>query len=256
MAVPGCGSAAHYCQDNGDGHSTLAQERSDTSMRQLLDNIMWHALSGPHARFAIGTSEARRYAPGFSPIVGFADAGRPDFAALAAYCVPGERFYCTGWSGVVPAGWRVDLESTIVRMVWQGDQPVADEAPEAALLGPAHLLAALALAELTHPGPFASRTMELGDYFGCFDGDRLLAMAGERMHAGDLREISAVCTHPAAQGRGLARRLMLKLIRRQMLRGETPFLHVMHDNHGARRLYERMGFRDHQQAVVRVVSLC
>ena len=41
-------------------------------------------------------------------------------------------------------------------------------------------------------------------------------MAGERMHAGTLREISGVCTHPDFQGRGLARRLMRKLVRRQM----------------------------------------
>jgi ribosomal protein S18 acetylase RimI-like enzyme len=226
------------------------------AMSQLLDNVMWHALSGPHAAFAVGTAEARRYAPGFSPIAGFVDAARPDFAALAAYCAPGERFYCSGWSGAAPAGWRVDLEATIVKMVWQGGLPTDDEAPEAIRLAARHVAAALALAELTHPGPFAPRTIELGDYFGRFDGDRLVAMAGERMRAGDLCEISGVCTHPEAQGRGLARRLMLKLIRRELRRGETPFLHVMHDNHGARRLYQRMGFRDHQEAVVRVVALC
>jgi GNAT superfamily N-acetyltransferase len=234
----------------------FSQQRIDISMRQLLDNIMWHALSGPQAGFAIGTSEARRYAPGFSPIVGFADAARPDFGALAAYCVPGERFYCSGWSGAAPAGWRVDLEAMIVKMVWEGELPAPDDAPEAIHLGQEHVPAAIALAELTPSGPFAQRTIELGDYFGCFEGDRLLAMAGERMIAGDLREISGVCTHPEAQGRGLARRLVQKLIRRQMLRGETPFLHVMHDNHGARRLYRRMGFRDHQQDVIRVVALC
>jgi GNAT superfamily N-acetyltransferase len=205
---------------------------------------------------AMGTAEARRYAPGFSPIAGFAEASRPDFAALRPHCAPGERLYCTGWSGAAPAGWRIDLESTIVRMVWQGELPADDGAPEAIRLGPAHVPAALALAELTHPGPFAPRTIELGDYFGCFAGERLLAMAGERMHAGALREISGVCTAPEAQGRGLARRLVLKLVRRELLRGETPFLHVMHDNHGARRLYQRMGFGDRQQAVIRVVSPC
>jgi len=217
---------------------------------------MWHALSGPQSAFAIGTCEARRYAPGFSPIVGFADAARPDFAALAGFCAPGERFYCSGWSGDAPAGWRVEFETTIVKMVWEGELPAVDDAPEAVRLGPEHVAQALALAELTHPGPFARRTMELGDYFGCFDGDRLLAMAGERMHAGDLREISGVCTDPEAQGRGLARRLVSKLVRRQMQRGETPFLHVLHDNHGARRLYQRMGFSDHRQDVIRVVALC
>ena len=79
-------------------------------------------------------------------------------------------------------------------------------------------------------------------------------MAGERSYAGTLREISGVCTHPDFQGRGLAKRLMLKLIRREMLRNETPFLHVMRDNVGARQLYERMGFRNYREVVVRVVS--
>jgi ribosomal protein S18 acetylase RimI-like enzyme len=41
---------------------------------------------------------------------------------------------------------------------------------------------------------------------------------------------------------------------REMLRNETPFLHVMHDNTGARQLYERMGFRNHEETVVRVIS--
>ena len=42
-------------------------------MRQLLDNIMWNCLSGPHAKFATGAGAVRRYAPGFSPIVGCED---------------------------------------------------------------------------------------------------------------------------------------------------------------------------------------
>jgi len=79
-------------------------------------------------------------------------------------------------------------------------------------------------------------------------------MAGERMAAPGLREISGVCTHPDHQGRGFARRLMLKLIRRQLERGETPFLHVMRANEAAHRLYLRMGFRDYRETVVRVLA--
>lgn len=79
-------------------------------------------------------------------------------------------------------------------------------------------------------------------------------MAGERMAAPGLREISGVCTHPDHQGRGLARRLMLMLIRRQLLRGETPFLHVMRVNQAAHGLYLRMGFRDVCESPVRVVG--
>jgi len=142
------------------------------------------------------------------------------------------------------------------KMVCEIPMPEADEAPEAVRLGPEHAAQALELADLTRPGPFGLRTIELGEYFGCFEAERLVAMAGERMHAGKLREISGVCTHPDFQGRGLARRLMVKLIRRQMQREELPFLHVMSDNKNAHRLYERMGFRDYRESLVRVVSQC
>lgn len=219
-----------------------------------LDNIFWHSLSGPQAHFSSGTGAARRFAQGFSPIVAFAERADPDFSALTPFCEPGEHFYCEGWSGSAPDGWRIDMETTMFRMVWNGPVPEADELPEAVLLGPEHTAQAMALAELTKPGPFGPRTIELGEYFGCFDGTRLMAMAGERACAPGLREISGVCTHPDFQGRGLARRLMLKLARRQLLRGETPFLHVMRNNTSARQLYERMGYANYLETVVRVVT--
>ena len=78
-------------------------------------------------------------------------------------------------------------------------------------------------------------------------------MAGERSQAATLREISGVCTHPDYQGRGLAKRLMHRLIARQMFRGEYPFLHVMSTNKAAHALYRRMGFVDHKESVVRVI---
>lgn len=223
-------------------------------MLSLLDNIVWNALTGPQARFAEGSGAARRYARGFSPIVGFADQQRPDFTALAPHCDAGEHFYCDGWSGAAPDGWRVESETTMFKMVWAAPMPERDEAPDAIPLAPGHYGQALALATLTRPGPFGPRTPELGEYFGVFEGERLVAMAGERMQAGTLRELSGVCTHPDAQGRGHARRLMAKLLRRQMARGETPFLHVMSGNAAARRLYARMGFRDYREVVVRVVA--
>jgi len=229
--------------------------RALNTMQHLLDNIFWHTLTGAHAPYACGTGGVRRYAAGFSPIIGFENAEHPDLDALTPYCGADEHLYCDGWSGTPPADWKVEAEATMFKMVWTAAMPAADEAPEAIRIGPEHAAQALELAALTRPGPFGPRTIELGDYFGCFEGPRLVAMAGERTFAGTLREVSGVCTHPDFQGRGLARRLMIKLIRRQMLRNETPVLHVMSSNEGAHRLYLRMGFSDHRESVVRVISL-
>jgi ribosomal protein S18 acetylase RimI-like enzyme len=222
-------------------------------MHPPLDNIMWNCLTGPHTKFAAGAGEVRRYAPGFSPILGFADPQRPDFPMLANYCEPGESFYCDRWTGQPPAGWRIEKETTMFKMVWDAPAPADDAAPDAVTLRPEHAPLALELAKLTNPGPFGIRTPELGEYFGYFDNRRLIAMAGERMCAGHLHEVSGICTHPDFQGKGLAKKLTLKLVRRQLQRGKTPFLHVMSQNTGARALYEKLGFRNYCETVVRVI---
>ena len=229
-----------------------------TTPHPLLANVSWHSLFGAHAHVAVGGKRALRYAPGYSAIMGFADPLQADFSALESHCAVGERVYCAGITGPVPAGWTLLAEGLLRKMVWQAplpqEEPVAHGSLPLQRLGAEHLPQILALVELTEPGPFGPRTIELGDYFGCFNGTRLVAMAGERMHAPPLREISGVCTHPDARGRGLARRLMLHLVRREMQRGETPFLHVMSSNVGAHALYLRMGFVDHLEVPIRVVS--
>jgi predicted GNAT family acetyltransferase len=109
-------------------------------------------------------------------------------------------------------------------------------------LGAADVSAMLELTALTKPGPFFARTYELGQYFGIRDGDRLAAMAGERMRLDGFTEISAVCVHPDHRGKGYARLLIRALIKAIADRGETPFLHVFVSNLNAIALYERLGF--------------
>jgi GNAT superfamily N-acetyltransferase len=220
----------------------------------LLDNIMWNCLTGPHAKFATGEGAVRRYAPGFSPIAGFEDPHDPDFETLAKYCEPGDCLYTDIWDGPAPAGWRIDKDARMWKMVWHAPMPPEDTAPDAIPLRPGHAGEAVELAKLTNPGPFGIRTPELGDYFGYFDGGRLIAMAGERLCVGDLQEVSGICTHPDFQGRGLAKKLTLKLVRQQMQRGRTSFLHVMSHNVTARGLYEKMGYRNYRETTVRVIT--
>jgi predicted GNAT family acetyltransferase len=100
----------------------------------------------------------------------------------------------------------------------------------------------LALVEKTRPGPFARRTIELGDYYGIRDGGVLVAMAGERMHPPGYTEISVVCTDADHRGRGLASQLVRALVRSIRSRGETPFLHLTTENENAHHVYDALGF--------------
>ena len=219
----------------------------------VLDNVFWHALGDTQRELAVGTDHVRRYSPGLPPLLAFADPSHPRLEELAPFCQPGERFYAAHWRGTPPEGWQVEFETTMELMVWSGGTPQEEPVPAVALTA-AHVPQMVDLATLTRPGPFGPRNLELGDYLGCFEEGRLVAMAGERMHAGSLREVSAICTHPDFQGRGLARKLVQRMVATQLRRGETPFLHVMSANAGAVHLYRKLGFEVHRSCAVRVVA--
>lgn len=223
-------------------------------MTHPLDNIAWHALSGAQAHFAVGAGAVRRYAPGFSPIVGFADPRRPDFDAMAKWCEPAEQFYSLLWTGSPPAGWQVHFEGSLLSMVWTAAAAPDDEAADAVRLDARHAAQALELARLTRPGPFGPRTIELGEYFGFFEGQRLVAMAGERMRFPGFTEVSGVCTHPDFRGQGFARRLSAAVVAAIQRRGERAFLHAWATNAPAITLYRSLGFEVRAEVNVAVLA--
>ena len=111
-----------------------------------------------------------------------------------------------------------------------------------------------ALIELNRPGPFFERTIQLGHYVGIRQNGELVAMAGERFCMTGYHEISAVCTHPAYESRGYARRLVTTLVNENWQNGIVPFLHVAPANSRAIRLYERLGFEARREMQVLAAS--
>ncbi|AWZ08874.1 MULTISPECIES: GNAT family N-acetyltransferase [unclassified Streptomyces] len=207
----------------------------------VLDNPAWASLSGPHAAFAERASgHAARYAPDVAPFSAIADPDDPrSWDALRSL---------TGAGGVVslagvltpPDGWEVLGSVGGVQLVDVSLR--AEPAPEAVRLGPDDVPEVLELIELTKPGPFLPRTVELGTYLGIRHRGRLVAMAGERLRPPGWTEISAVCTHPGHRGRGLATRLVRAVAAGIRERGDVPFLHTAASNADAIRLYESIGF--------------
>lgn len=212
-----------------------------------LDNVAWSALTTAHAGFAAGDDLARRYPDDMAPFAAIREPSAAAYAALAALLPPGReaRLFRPN-EEATPLGWETLSARPIIQMV--ADAPIADDGMSDDLsvrtLAIADADDMLALAEIAKPGPFSARTVLLGGYLGLRDaGGQLIAMAGERFRLPGHAEMSAICSHPDARGRGFGRMLTVNLARRIQARGAVPFLHVFPDNPAAA-LYTRLGFRE------------
>jgi len=209
-----------------------------------LDNPILAALTTRHAAFARTAGRALRYPADVSPMAALRESDRGAFDDLAQLVEHGETIaLVTRRPLSVPAGWEVLLSRCIDQMAYGGG-PLPFPAETPGRLGAADVPDMVALTALTKPGPFLAQTHRMGRYYGLRSSDgRLMAMTGERLTADDFTEISAVCTHPDCAGRGLARRLVTYVLAQLLAEDRFVILHVKTENDGARRLYEKLGFR-------------
>lgn len=225
--------------------------------QHLLDRPVWNALTTRQANFACGTARARRFAPYIGPFAGTFD-DEPSSLAELVQLLPAEGplLLVHAEPIALPAGALATVTEAL-QLVLHRLTGTAARAREHGIqpLGPEDFPAMLSLATLTRPGPFADRTPLLGEFWGVKQDGVLIAMAGERMKQDGFTEVSGVCTHPGARGRGLARMLSTLVTARILERGETPYLHAYATNAAALALYESLGFRVRARMHVASVTL-
>jgi ribosomal protein S18 acetylase RimI-like enzyme len=226
--------------------------RHDTSRAMainLLDNPVWHALTGPHRAHALGHGAARHYPRDMAPFSAIAEPSTQAYADLAPDLpVNAEARLFRPFVEPLPDGWEELDGFPMLQMVASGGSHDSDST--ASVLSMADIAAMMDLVAATRPGPFGSRTPLLGRYLGIWHGDRLVAMAGERLRVAGHVELSAICVHPEVRGKGYATALTRRLMRLAFEGGEVPFLHVRPDNVGAVALYRRLGFAPRRELVV------
>lgn len=221
----------------------------------ILDRPVWSALSTRQATFSVGGARARRFIGDVGPLAGARDDTPQSLAALAELAPDGATLLLLQADAIaVPPGLVAVTTAAGVQMVAHRLAAPTAIDPRIERLSNADLPAMLALATLTKPGPFAPRTPDLGEFWGVRHEGRLVAMAGERMKQDGFTEVSGVCTHPDARGRGLARSLSAAVAARIVARGEVAYLHAYATNTAAIGLYESLGFRLRRTMHVAIVG--
>ncbi|AXF05163.1 GNAT family N-acetyltransferase [Paraburkholderia hospita] len=216
-----------------------------------LDRPIWTALTTRQAHLGLGDALARRYHPDVAPFAALASDTPAAYEALHQLLQPHEQVALLSLeplAGIETL--QVDHAGTIHQMVAMHHAVETVDDLDVIRLGNVDAKEMLDLAQKTKPGPFGTRTHEMGHYIGVRDQGRLVAMAGERMSLDGYVEISAVCVDDDWRGKGLAGRLINILRKEITQRGETPFLHVFSHNTTAIHLYEKLGFELRREFVL------
>jgi predicted GNAT family acetyltransferase len=220
-----------------------------------LNRPVWASLSTHHAGLSVGGPLARRYARDINLFASSCDDDAQSLRALTALVQPGEQVYVLQVPAVeVPQGLVAVRAVKGVQLVATHSVRTEPVRENMLKLTDADAPEMLALAKLTEPGPFLSRTHTMGNFLGIRINGRLAAMAGERLRFPGYTEVSGVCTHPDFRGHGLARTLSAAVAASIESRGERPFLHAWKTNLPAISLYESLGFELRTEVNVAVLE--
>lgn len=217
-------------------------------MSHPLDRAVWNALTSRLSGFVTADSDARaaRIDPEVGVFMSGADARTETLAAMAelARRHPGAGLIEQVGSPLA----EIDLPGVAVisriPLVQMSCETLTAGGPDLAFetLTEDDASDMLALALLTKPGPFRSRTPELGPFIGVREEGRLVSMAGRRLRLDGFTELSGVCTHPERRCRGYAAALSRAVVSDILASGEGAFLHAFADHPATIDFYRSLGF--------------
>jgi ribosomal protein S18 acetylase RimI-like enzyme len=224
-------------------------------MEHLLDNPIYNALNTGNKHLSLGTDTAKFFIPEVAPFAGLKENSPAYFNELRAISPADASFILFTPAHLdIPESWTINGQMDLLQMVYEQETPPSLADQDFVVLRRAHVSQMLALTAQTKPGPFFSRTIEFGNYKGIFEGQELVAMAGQRFQPLPYVEISAVCTHPDHLRKRYATALLTEQILMIQAVGHIPFLHVRADNDSAIAAYERLGFTKRAEMYVYAIG--
>ena len=224
----------------------------------VLDNMVWNALNSGNHDLGFIDGNSCWYKPSISPFAGMKDNSPEDFERLYHALPKGQTIALKDNQHLAIDNnkWKAVYYYDCYQFVYTGPSqlPAIPFPGEIKPLNESHTDQMIFLTALTKPGPFREETYLFGNYFGIFDNEQLVAMAGQRLHPEPYLEVSAVCTHPDHRGKGYAKVLMLHVMKLILERSYIPFLHVATSNSSAIHLYESIGYEKRIRTRIEVLE--
>jgi len=205
-----------------------------------LDNPVWFSLTESHEKFSVNYGDVKFYHPDYCPFGGFINLDATE-KHLDEYSNLASNFYVVGEKPNHSPSLSLNKELVCCQMVLASKIEM-DIQDEIIPLKAEHKADLLRLVNLVQPGYFKNNTPELGNYYGIYKDNELVALTGERMKMNAYTEVSAVVTHPDHTGKGYAKQLVAHTSNQIFREDKTPYLHVAESNIGAIKLYEKLGF--------------
>lgn len=207
-----------------------------------LDNPVWNSLNEVHKAFSIVSAGMVFYNPTYCRFGSLMDES-DSIEGMAEYANAANSFFLVGRKPVLDNSWRLNKAVVCNQMLLE--EQIALESGESIieLVSENQKADLFNLINLVQPGYFVEKTAELGNYYGIYKDDKLIAVTGERMKMNKYTEISAVVTHPEHTRKGYAKQLVSHVSNKVLMEGKSPYLHVSEMNIGAIKLYKKLGFK-------------
>lgn len=206
-----------------------------------LDNPTWYSLSETHQEFAVDYNTIKFYHPDYCPFGGYITTENIS-KSIDAYSELADNFFIVGEKPLLSNQLELKKELICLQMILNNRLDIEITETIVPLTTSEHIDALFELVSLVQPGYFKRKTAQLGNYFGIFKDNKLIAVTGERMKMNDFTEVSAIVTHPDHTGKGYAKQLITHAVNTIFDQNKIPYLHVVESNIGAIKLYEKLGF--------------
>ncbi|PQJ71969.1 GNAT family N-acetyltransferase [Polaribacter butkevichii] len=213
------------------------------TLEEKLKNPVWYSLKDTHHQFLIQYDGVEFYQPEICSFGAFEDASKTA-KALTAHSKIAERFFLV----VEEKTPTIDTKHVILDKKINGCQMVLERHVELeitediVLLGEEYIDEVYDLIWLVMPGFYQRGGFKMGNYYGIFKNNKLVALTGQRMQTDDFIELSSVVTHPDYTRKGFAKQLVSYVTKQILKENKLPMLHTNKGN-PAIPLYEKLGYK-------------